>query len=77
VLTYSFDTAGRTIMGLLPSAAAASAAGLAVPPLAIGANCGVGAPALAELRVAGLLATRSPRLEQAIQILSDAVKLVD
>ncbi|MDE2221023.1 MAG: betaine--homocysteine S-methyltransferase, partial [Gammaproteobacteria bacterium] len=44
VLTYSFDTAGRTMMGLLPSAAATSVAGLAVPPVAIGANCGVGAP---------------------------------
>ncbi|MBS0388300.1 MAG: betaine--homocysteine S-methyltransferase [Proteobacteria bacterium] len=44
VLTYSFDTAGRTMMGLMPSAAAASVAELAVPPLALGANCGVGAP---------------------------------
>jgi 5-methyltetrahydrofolate--homocysteine methyltransferase len=44
VLTYSFDTAGRTMMGLLPGAAAASVADLAVPPLAVGANCGVGAP---------------------------------
>ncbi len=44
VLTYSFDTAGRTMMGLMPNAAAASVANLAVPPLAIGANCGVGAP---------------------------------
>lgn len=44
VLTYSFDTAGRTMMGLMPNAAAESVAGLAVPPLAIGANCGVGAP---------------------------------
>jgi len=44
VLTYSFDTAGRTMMGLMPNAAAASVANLSVPPLAIGANCGVGAP---------------------------------
>jgi 5-methyltetrahydrofolate--homocysteine methyltransferase len=44
VLTYSFDTAGRTMMGLMPNDAAASVSGLAVPPLAIGANCGVGAP---------------------------------
>lgn len=44
VITYSFDTAGRTMMGLLPRAAAASVAHLAVPPLAVGANCGVGAP---------------------------------
>ncbi|MGH8314074.1 MAG: betaine--homocysteine S-methyltransferase [Steroidobacterales bacterium] len=44
VLTYSFDTAGRTMMGLQPKAAASSVASLSVPPLAIGANCGVGAP---------------------------------
>jgi 5-methyltetrahydrofolate--homocysteine methyltransferase len=44
VITYSFDTAGRTMMGLLPRATAASVATQAVPPVAIGANCGVGAP---------------------------------
>lgn len=44
VVTYSFDTAGRTMMGMLPSAAPASVATQAVPPLGIGANCGVGAP---------------------------------
>jgi methionine synthase I (cobalamin-dependent) len=44
VVTYSFDTAGRTMMGLLPRAAAATAAAHAVLPVAIGANCGVGAP---------------------------------
>ncbi|MBS0578541.1 MAG: betaine--homocysteine S-methyltransferase [Proteobacteria bacterium] len=44
VLTYSFDTAGRTMMGLLPRAAADSLSGQPVPPLALGANCGVGAP---------------------------------
>ncbi len=44
VLTYSFDTAGRTMMGLMPKAAAASVAAQPVAPLAIGANCGVGAP---------------------------------
>jgi 5-methyltetrahydrofolate--homocysteine methyltransferase len=44
VVTYSFDTAGRTMMGLLPRAAAASVAAQPVPPVAIGANCGVGAP---------------------------------
>ncbi|MBS0377962.1 MAG: betaine--homocysteine S-methyltransferase [Proteobacteria bacterium] len=44
VLTYSFDTAGRTMMGLLPKAAADSVADQPVAPLAIGANCGVGAP---------------------------------
>jgi 5-methyltetrahydrofolate--homocysteine methyltransferase len=44
VITYSFDTAGRTMMGLLPRTAPASVAGQAVPPVALGANCGVGAP---------------------------------
>lgn len=44
VVTYSFDTAGRTMMGLLPRAAAATLAGHLVSPLALGANCGVGAP---------------------------------
>jgi len=44
VVTYSFDTAGRTMMGLLPRAAPSSVAEQPVPPVAIGANCGVGAP---------------------------------
>ena len=44
VITYSFDTAGRTMMGLMPRGIAATVAGLAVPPVAVGANCGVGAP---------------------------------
>lgn len=44
VLTYSFDTAGRTMMGLMPATVAQSVAGQSAPPLAIGANCGVGAP---------------------------------
>jgi 5-methyltetrahydrofolate--homocysteine methyltransferase len=44
VVTYSFDTAGRTMMGLLPGAAAATLAAQSVPPVAFGANCGVGAP---------------------------------
>ena len=44
VVTYSFDTAGSTMMGLPPRGVAASVAGQAVPPVAIGANCGVGAP---------------------------------
>lgn len=44
VVTYSFDTAGRTMMGMLPRAAAGSVSAQAIPPLALGANCGVGAP---------------------------------
>jgi 5-methyltetrahydrofolate--homocysteine methyltransferase len=42
-LTASFDTAGRTMMGVLPARMAAFAAALTPAPLAIGANCGVGA----------------------------------
>ena len=41
--TGSFDTAGRTMMGLHPEGLADVFAGLVPPPLAIGANCGVGA----------------------------------
>ena len=41
--TVSFDTAGRTMMGLLPSELASVFDGLAVPPLGMGSNCGVGA----------------------------------
>jgi 5-methyltetrahydrofolate--homocysteine methyltransferase len=43
-LTGSFDTAGRTMMGLHPADLAGVFAGLDPAPLAIGANCGVGAP---------------------------------
>jgi methionine synthase I (cobalamin-dependent) len=42
-LTASFDTAGRTMMGVGPEALAAFIATLDPPPLAWGANCGVGA----------------------------------
>ncbi|MFA5774899.1 MAG: betaine--homocysteine S-methyltransferase [Ilumatobacteraceae bacterium] len=41
--TMSFDTAGRTMMGLKPDLLESVFEGLSVPPLAIGANCGVGA----------------------------------
>ena len=43
VATYSFDTAGRTMMGLLPQGVSDTFTSQAVAPLAIGANCGVGA----------------------------------
>lgn len=43
VATCSFDTAGRTMMGLKPDGLANVFADLAVPPVAMGANCGVGA----------------------------------
>lgn len=41
--TGSFDTAGRTMMGLLPKDIHGVSAGLSEQPLAVGANCGVGA----------------------------------
>jgi len=44
VVTCTFDTAGRTMMGMLPNELDGSVAGQPVAPLAIGANCGVGAP---------------------------------
>ena len=43
VCTMSFDTAGRTMMGVTPPDMVALVAGLPNPPLAFGANCGVGA----------------------------------
>lgn len=43
VYTGSFDTAGRTMMGLLPKDIHAVTDGLAQAPLGVGANCGVGA----------------------------------
>jgi len=43
VVTCSFDTAGRTMMGVLPDELDGIVAGQPVAPLAIGANCGVGA----------------------------------
>lgn len=42
-VTASFDTAGKTMMGLSPAALPAFASELPVLPLAVGANCGVGA----------------------------------
>ena len=41
--TASFDTAGRSMMGLHPKDIHAVAAGLDKEPTAVGANCGVGA----------------------------------
>ena len=43
VYTGSFDTAGRTMMGLLPKDIHGVVDGLAQAPLGVGANCGVGA----------------------------------
>jgi 5-methyltetrahydrofolate--homocysteine methyltransferase len=42
-VTCSFDTAGRTMMGLLPQDLVGVFADLDHKPLAVGANCGVGA----------------------------------
>ena len=56
-VTGSFDTAGRTMMGLAPSELADVFDGLDVQPAAIGANCGVGASdlliAIQQIRHAG------------------------
>jgi methionine synthase I (cobalamin-dependent) len=46
VTTMSFDTNGRTMMGITPKAFGALTASLADQPVAIGANCGVGASEL-------------------------------
>jgi 5-methyltetrahydrofolate--homocysteine methyltransferase len=45
-VTASFDTAGRTMMGLLPADLPRLFADLSDQPIAVGANCGVGAPDL-------------------------------
>ena len=49
--TLSFDTNGRTMMGLTPARLAEIVAGLDEKPLGYGGNCGTGAPDL----LAGLL----------------------
>lgn len=43
IFTASFDTAGRTMMGIAPSELGVLADNLKSPPTAVGANCGVGA----------------------------------
>lgn len=43
VLTMSFDTAGRTMMGLTSEGLAALVRRMPHPPVAVGANCGTGA----------------------------------
>jgi len=57
VVTMSFDTNGRTMMGLTPPAFGALAQGLSVQPAAIGANCGTGASELIAT-VAGIAEAR-------------------
>jgi 5-methyltetrahydrofolate--homocysteine methyltransferase len=43
VSTMTFDTVGRTMMGVTPADAYRHLTGLPTPPAAIGANCGLGA----------------------------------
>ncbi len=57
VTTMSFDTNGRTMMGITPAAFGALAGSLPTQPVAIGANCGVGASELIAT-VLGITATR-------------------
>lgn len=42
-VTVSFDTAGRSMMGLTPSGFGSDMASRAIAPAAVGSNCGVGA----------------------------------
>ncbi len=55
VATMSFDTGGRTMMGITPERALLAARGLPRPPEAFGANCGTGPAGL----VAAILAMRA------------------
>ncbi len=57
VTTMSFDTNGRTMMGITPTAFGALASSLSHQPVAIGANCGVGASELIAT-VLGITAAR-------------------
>jgi methionine synthase I (cobalamin-dependent) len=57
VTTMSFDTNGRTMMGITPTAFGALTASLPHQPVAIGANCGVGASELIAT-VMGITAAR-------------------
>lgn len=57
VTTMSFDTNGRTMMGITPSAFGSLASSLSTQPVAIGANCGVGASELIAT-VLGITAAR-------------------
>jgi len=58
--TMSFDTAGRTMMGVTSSAMADLVEKLPNPPIAFGANCGVGASDLMRT-VLGFAATGTTR----------------
>lgn len=58
--TMSFDTAGRTMMGVTSSAMVEMVERLPNPPIAFGANCGVGASDLLRT-VLGFLSTGTER----------------
>jgi 5-methyltetrahydrofolate--homocysteine methyltransferase len=58
--TMSFDTAGRTMMGVTSAAMAVMVEKLPNPPIAFGANCGVGASDLMRT-VMGFVATGTER----------------
>ena len=58
--TMSFDTAGRTMMGMTSAAMAEMVERLVNPPIAFGANCGVGASDLMRT-VLGFAATGTER----------------
>jgi hypothetical protein len=58
--TMSFDTAGRTMMGVTSAAMAEMVEKLPNPPIAFGANCGVGASDLMRT-VLGFVATGTER----------------
>jgi methionine synthase I (cobalamin-dependent) len=60
--TASFDTAGRTMMGLAPDAYPELFDSFETPPLAFGANCGVGAADL----LASVLAMTQRRPEASV-----------
>lgn len=64
VCTLSFDTNGRTMMGLSPAELAKMCREATEPPLAFGANCGVGAPDL----LAGLLSMDIDDLDGAVVV---------
>jgi 5-methyltetrahydrofolate--homocysteine methyltransferase len=57
VTTMSFDTNGRTMMGITPKAFGELTQSLEIQPVAIGANCGVGASELIAT-VMGITAAR-------------------
>lgn len=64
VCTLSFDTNGRTMMGFSPAELARMCREATEPPLAFGANCGVGAPDL----LAGLLSIDDDALHGAVVV---------